>query len=342
MNHKRLSADIRNEALKIGFAKTGFAPAGKTPHMAHYYDWIRDGLHGEMRYLERQAEKRGDPDLVFPGVRSIIIAALNYYSGEDPPGSPLTGRISRYALSADYHSVVMSRLERLLRFIKSEVPEANGRCYTDTGPVMEKVWGAETSIGWIGKHSGLVSRELGTRFFIGVILLNIPLEYDDKSKSFCGVCRRCLDACPTGALIAPYRLDAGKCLAYLTIEFKGSVPPELRPLAENRIFGCDECMNACPWNRFAEKADVEELKPRAENLAPELLSLVDLSREAFERRFAASPVLRVTRDGFVRNVIIALGNSRSAEAVPALKAALMDESPLVREHAEWALGNLYG
>ena len=339
MNRELLTADIRNEALKLGFAKTGFAPAGKTPHIMYFHNWIRDGFHGEMRYLERQAEKRGNPELVFPGVRSVIVTALNYYSGQNAQASPLTGRISRYALGADYHSAVMERLERLLRFIKGAVPEANGCCCADTGPVMEKVWGAETSIGWIGKHSGLVSRKLGTRFFIGVILLNIPLAYDDRSEALCGTCRRCLDACPTGALAAPYRLDARKCLSYLTIEFRGSVPPELRPLAGNRIFGCDECQNACPWNRFAVKTTVEELTPRKENLAPGLLSLADLSREAFERRFAASPVLRATRDGFVRNVMIALGNSRSAEAVPALKAALADKSPIVRQHAEWALGN---
>jgi len=182
-----------------------------------------------------------------------------------------------------------------------------------------------------------VSRELGTRFFTGVILLNIPLDYDAKSKTLCGSCRRCLDACPTGAFVAPYRLDARKCLSYLTIEFRGVIPRELRPLVGNRIFGCDECQNACPWNRFAENTTAGELKPRAENLAPDLLSLAALSREAFERRFDASPVIRATRDGFVRNVMIALGNSRRNEAVPALKAGLTDESRLVRTHAKWGL-----
>ena len=339
MNLERLTADIRNEALKIGFTKTGFAPAGETPYMSYFHDWLRNGFHGEMRFLARQAEKRGNPELVLPGVRSIVVAALNYYSKIDAPApaTPLVGRISRYALGADYHSAVMDRLERLLRFIKSEVSGANGRCYVDTGPVMEKVWGAETSIGWIGKHSGLVSRKLGTRFFIGVILLDIPLDYDAKSKDLCGSCRRCLDACPTGALIAPYRLDARTCLSYLTIEFREAIPCELRPLVGNRIFGCDECQNACPWNRFAEKTTAVELTPRAENLAPDLLPLAVLSRDAFESRFSASPIIRATRDGFVRNVMIALGNSHSAYAVPALKAGLTDKSPLVRAHAEWGL-----
>jgi len=336
----RLTADIRNKALKLGFSKTGFAPAGKTPHMTYFRDWLRDGFHGEMRYLERQAEARGDPELVLPGVRSLVVAALNHYSGKDEGkvSKPLlTGEISRYARGADYHSEVMDRLERLLHFIKNAVPEAKGRCCADTGPVMEKVWGAETSIGWIGKHTGLVSRELGTMFFIGVILLDIPLEYDNRSKALCGTCRRCLDACPTGALAAPYRLDVRKCLSYLTIEYRGIIPPELRPLVGNRIFGCDECLNACPWNRFAVRTRIDELMPRAENINPYLLSLSGLSREAFARRFAGSSVLRATRDGFMRNVIIALGNSRCAEAVPALKAAMMDESLLVRTHAEWAL-----
>jgi len=337
MDIGRLTAGIRNEALKIGFAKVGFAPAGKTPYMAYFRDWLRSGFHGDMHYLERHVEKRGNPELVLPGVRSIVVAALNYYPGEEYSESFPTGRISGYALGGDYHSAVMERLERLLRFIKSEIPETNGRCYVDTGPIMEKTWGAETSIGWIGKHTGLVSRELGTMFFIGVILLDAPLEYDDKSKELCGNCRRCLDACPTGALFAPYRLNARKCLSYLTIEFRGTVPLELRPLLGNRVFGCDECQNACPWNRFAVKTTVKDLMPRKENITPGLLSLAGLSNEAFGRRFVASPVLRATRDGFARNVMITLGNSRSAEAVPALKAALMDESPLVREHAEWAL-----
>jgi len=340
---RHLTEAIRNEAIEVGFSKAGFARAGKTPYMAYFHDWLSDGFHGEMRYLKRQAEVRGNPELVLTGVRSVIVAALNYHCGEDTSASrqsSLTGRISLYARGADYHSAVMNRLERLLRFIKNEVPGTNGLCYADTGPVMEKVWGAETAIGWIGKHTGLVSREIGTSFFIGVILLDIPLEYDDKSKAFCGTCRRCLDACPTGALVAPYRLDARKCLSYLTIEFRGNIPTELRPLIGNRIFGCDECRNACPWNRFAAKTTVEELMPRADNIAPELLSLSGLSRGSFERRFAASPVLRATRDGFTRNVIIALGNSRRAEAVPALKAALTDESPLVRDHALWALTHI--
>ena len=328
------AAGIRSEAMKIGFAKIGFAAAGKTPYTTHFKSWISGGFHGEMRYLERQAEKRCNPKLVMPGVRSVVVAALGYYSGDIPPAHPLAGRISRHALGDDYHPAVMNRLELLMRFIKSEAPEANGHCYADAGPVMEKIWCAEASVGWIGKHTGLVSRELGTRFFTGVIMLDVPLEYDGKCAPLCGNCRRCIDACPTGAIIEPYLLDARRCLSYLTIEFRGEIPSEISPLAGNRIFGCGECQDACPWNRFAVKPTIDELAPRAENLTPELLQLAGLSRDAFARRFAGSSVLRATRDGFVRNVIIALGNSRRADAVPALKAALTDESPLVRAHAE--------
>ena len=337
MDSVRLTAGIRSEAARIGFAKIGFAPAGIPPHMSYFRKWLRSGFNGEMRWLERQVEKRGNPELVLPNVKSVVVVALSYYSGVYPQGSNLTGRVSRYALGEDYHSAVMERLEHLLRFTRTEIPKANGRCYVDTGPVMEKIWGAQTSVGWTGKHSVLAARDLGTRFFTGVILLDIPLEYDEKSDAFCGNCRRCLDACPTGALVEPYQLDVRKCLSYLTIEFRGHIPREIRPLVGNRIFGCDECLDACPWNRFAVKTTIDELVPRVENLAPQLLSLAGLSREEFEQRFAASPVLRATRDGFTRNVMIALGNSRCVEAVPALTSALADESLLVREHAKWAI-----
>jgi len=355
MHIRQLTQAIRREARRLGFSGVGIARAGATPapYAERLRAWLRQGFHGRMRYLERQAPKREDPGLVLEGVRSVVVAALGYHYAAPPatpPGAPpregLRGRISRYALGADYHPVAQGRLERLLAFVQSAVPSARGVCHTDAGPVAEKTWGAETSLGWTGKHTGLVSRRLGTRFFLGVILLDIPLDFDDKSKEFCGDCRRCLDACPTGALLGPYRLDARRCLSYLTIESREAVPRQLRPLAGRRIFGCDECQDACPWNRFAAPAPTDALAPRPENLSPPLPPLARLTRGEFERRFAGSPVLRATRDGFVRNVVLALGNAgcadeaARAEAVPALEAALRDESPLVRLHAAWALGRV--
>ena len=334
---RRLTRRIREESLRLGFTQTGFARAGSTPYMAQFREWLHDGFHGEMRYLERQALKRENPDQVLPGVQSIIVTALNYAAGGNVSTSPLQGHISSYALSMDYHAIVRERLERLLAFIRNEVLDVRGICHVDTGPIAEKIWGAETSIGWMGKHTGLVSRRFGSRFFLGVILLDIPLDYDDRSEGFCGTCRRCIEACPTHALVAPYRLDARRCLSYLTIEFRGVISRELRALVGHRIFGCDECQNACPWNRFAVAPSAGELTARVEDSTLDLLPLVGLSREEFERHFAGSPVRRATRDGFVRNIVVALGNSGHIDAIPALLTALRDESPLVRVHAVWAV-----
>jgi epoxyqueuosine reductase len=228
----------------------------------------------------------------------------------------------------------------MLDFIKNQEPSAQGLCYADTGPVMEKVWGAETSLGWMGKHTNLIARNHGSWFFLGVILLDIELEYDPKERDFCGKCTRCIQACPTGAIVAPYILDARLCLSYLTIELRGPIPRHLRPRIGNRIYGCDDCQEVCPWNRFAVATPEKEFSPREGNLMPDLAPLVRITPEQFENRFNNSPIRRATRDGFVRNVVVALGNSRSSEAVPALDEALRDASPLVRAHAAWALGQM--
>jgi epoxyqueuosine reductase len=335
-----LSSRIREEATRLGFSRTGVVSARSVPDIDRLTAWLEKGHHGEMRYLERQVEKRRDPDLVLPNAKSLLVLSLSYYSGDELTDSPMKGRISRYALGDDYHSVVVNRLNALLAFIQSLESSARGLCYADTGPIMEKAWGAQTAIGWIGKHTNLISRDIGSWFFLGVILLDIELEYDRIEKSYCGMCRRCIEACPTGAIVAPHILDARLCVSYLTIELRGPIPRPLRPLLGNRIFGCDDCQTVCPWNRFAIKSSVEEFRPREENLAPELAPLVRLSPEEFKRRYKNSPILRATRDGFVRNVAVALGNSGCSEAVPALEKAVQDASPLVRSHAAWALGRI--
>ena len=330
---------IREEALRMGFFRVGVTPARPLPNSERFTMWLNEGMHGEMRYLERQAPKRLDPGLIFDGARSILVLALNYYTGGTFPDSPLKGKISRYAWGDDYHAIAKARLEAVLAFIKKLEPSARGLCCADTGPIMEKVWGARSAIGWMGKNTTLISRSHGSWFFIGVILLNIELEFDSEERNFCGQCNRCIQACPAGAIIAPYVLDARFCISYLT-QLRGPIPRPLRPLMGNRIFGCDECQDVCPWNRFAVKTSEPGFHPREWTFMPDLAALVDMSMEDFSTRFERSPIHQTTRDRFVRNVVVALGNSGSGEAVPALEKALRDASPLVRAHAAWALGRI--
>lgn len=339
-NVTTLSSRIRQEALRLGFFKVGIAPAGPLPHDEHFRTWLREGFHGEMRYMERQAPKRRDPSLILADARSLLVLALNYHTGDMLSDAPLKGRISRYAWGNDYHATIKNRLERLLAFIRSQEPSAHGLCYVDTGPIMEKVWGAQTAFGWMGKHTNLITRDQGSWFFIGIILLDIELEYGRKGKDFCGKCSRCIKACPTGAIVAPYVVDARLCISYLTIELRGPIPRRLRTLIGNRIYGCDDCQEACPWNRFAIATPEKEFNPKEGNLMPDLIPLARITAEQFNNRFKSSPVRRATRDGFVRNVVVALGNSGESETVPALEGALRDASPLVRAHAAWALGQI--
>jgi epoxyqueuosine reductase len=339
-SRKALTARIREEARRLGFFKAGVVRAGPLPSSEHFDSWLNSGMHGAMEYMERQAAKRKDPGLVLRDARTLLVVAMNYNSGESLSADTSRGRISRYAWGDDYHQLLEERLRSLSGFIEGERPGVRCLEYVDTGPVMEKVWGAQSALGWMGKHSNLITREQGSWFFIGVILLDLELDYDPVEKDYCGSCTRCIPACPTRAIVAPYVVDARLCISYLTIELRGAIPEELRPLIGNRIFGCDDCQDVCPWNRFAVKTDEEAFNPRPGNLMPELPPLLRMTHEEFARRFKGSPVRRARRDGFVRNVAVALGNLRDPEAVPALEEALHDASPLVRAHAAWALGRI--
>jgi epoxyqueuosine reductase len=315
----------------------GVARCGPLPQRDKFDRWLAEGMHGSMHYMQRQHAKRCDPELILAEARTLLVLAMNYHTEDHRNAEPLRGRISCYAWGDDYHEVLMERLHRLEDAIRGELPGARTLAYVDTGPVMEKVWGAQTSLGWMGKHSNLITREQGSWFFIGVILTDAQLECDNRERDFCGTCARCIAACPTGAIVAPYVVDARLCISYLTIEWRGKVPRSLRSLIGNRIFGCDDCQDVCPWNRFARRSPESAFHAGPGNLDPELVSLVHLAPDEFNRRFRRSPVLRVKRDGFVRNVVIALGNSRSPAAVQPLSNALGDESALVRAHAVWAL-----
>jgi epoxyqueuosine reductase len=335
-----LKSLIHEEALRLGFFKMGIASARLLPCPEHFRSWLQQGFQGTMSYIERQAPKRENPRLVLENARTIVVLAMNYHTMIAPAISSINGRISRYAWGEDYHGIVRARVKDLLDFIQSLAPSAKGISYVDTGPVMEKVWGAETALGWMGKHTNLITKERGSWFFIGVILLDFEIEADVQEKNYCGKCTRCILACPTGAIAAPYVLDARRCISYLTIELRGPIPRPLRSLIGNRIYGCDDCQEVCPWNKFATATSEKKFEPKRENLDLELSDLVRIDSVDFNSRFKDSPILRATRDGFVRNVAIALGNSGRDGAVPALETALCDRSPLVRSHAAWALGQI--
>ncbi len=361
-----LSDAIKSRAAELGFALCGITDAAPPPHHRHYARWLAEGRAGEMLYLHRQEPKRGDLRQVLPGARSVVCVALNYAPQEPPPGLPLragggvrgnsfspapplsegeagwgtslTGTVARYARFDDYHETLWARLEALLAFVQAQKPEARGKVYSDTGPVTERDLAMRAGLGWIGKHTNLISRRLGNWFFLGEIILDIPLTPDAPETTHCGTCERCLPACPTGAITAPYQLDARRCISYLTIELKGSIPLELRPLIGTRIYGCDDCLAVCPWNKFARAATVEAVRPRADLMTPDLLELLALDDAGFTERFRHSPIRRTKRRGLLRNVCVALGNLGDPSALPALRrAAEADPEPLVREHAAWAV-----
>ena len=334
---------IRDRALASGFDAVGFAAAHLDAEArAGLGEFIARGYHGDMGWLAGTAARRGDPQALWPNARSVVVLGVNYA----PEGNPLAlaerrdcGVVSVYARGRDYHDTLKRRLKALAHWIEERWPGAL-KLFVDTAPVMEKPLAERAGLGWQGKHTNLVSRQFGSWLFLGEIYLSLELEPDAPERDRCGSCRRCLDVCPTAAFPAPHRLDARRCISYLTIEHKGMIPIELRPLIGNRIYGCDDCQDVCPWNRFAVTTGEKQFHPRKGNLVPELAALVDLTPEEFARRFKDSPIRRAKRDGFVRNVVVALGNSRRSEAVPALGRALRDASALVRAHAAWALGQI--
>lgn len=338
-----LAAAIREKAAEIGFDAVGIAPATIPERDAKRLDsFVAGGEYGDMGWMAETLARRRDPNTLWPEANSVIMLALSYAPETNPMDKlawPDIANISCYAQNRDYHDVVKKRLKRLARWL---IGEAGGdvKVFVDTAPVMEKPLGAAAGLGWQGKHSNLVSRELGSWFFLGSVFTTLELPLDEPETDHCGSCRACLDICPTDAFPTPHTLDARRCISYLTIEHKGHIPLEFRAPMGNRIYGCDDCLAVCPWNKFAETATEAAFLPREELTAPTLLSLVRLDDAAFRSFFSGSPIKRIGRDRFVRNVLIALGNSGDGETTPAIEGLLRDESPLVRAMAVWALSRL--
>jgi epoxyqueuosine reductase len=336
-------ATIRNAALARGFDAVGFTrPELAATARADLATFLARGYHGDMGWLASRAAERANPQELWPGVRSVVVLGLNYGPGEDPMAGiaePARGNVSVYARGRDYHDLVKKRLKDLARWIAAQWP-GELKVFVDTAPVMEKPLAMAAGLGWQGKHTNLVSRGLGSWLFLGEIYLSLDLPPDAAESDHCGACRSCLDACPTKAFPAPYRLDARRCISYLTIEHKEHIAAELRPLMGNRIYGCDDCLAICPWNKFAQATREMELTPRDGRDAPFLAELARLDDAGFRARFAGSAIKRIGRDRFLRNVLIAIGNSKDPALIPAAAAQLDDKSPLVRAMAVWALRRL--
>ncbi|MGA8398778.1 MAG: tRNA epoxyqueuosine(34) reductase QueG [Stellaceae bacterium] len=330
---------IRSEALARGFDAVGFAEAHLADGArADLAEFLARGYHGEMGWLAARAEQRGDPQALWREAKTVVVLGMNY-GGEIGDVDSGAGNVSIYARGRDYHDTVKKRLKALARWIVERWP-GELKVFVDTAPVMEKPLAQQAGIGWQGKHTNLVSRAYGSWLFLGEIYLSLALEPDAAESDHCGTCRDCLDACPTKAFPAPYRLDARRCISYLTIEHKGMIDPELRPLIGNRIYGCDDCLAVCPWNKYARATAEPDFLPRAELSAPRLAELAGLDDTAFRRRFSNSAVKRIGRDRFLRNVLIAIGNSGDAGLAEVARECLDDASPLVRASAVWAYSRL--
>jgi epoxyqueuosine reductase len=333
---------IRDRALALGFDAVGFAAAelGDAAR-ADLGEFLARGYHGDMGWLARTAGRRGDPRALWAETQTVIVLGVNYAPAGDPlasAGDREAGIVSVYARGRDYHDTLKRRLKQLARWIDRQWPGAL-KLFVDTAPVMEKPLAQMAGLGWQGKHTNLVSREFGSWLFLGELYLALELEPDPSALDHCGSCRRCLDACPTAAFPAPHQLDARRCISYLTIEHKGMIPVELRPLLGNRIYGCDDCLAVCPWNKFARAAHEPDFLPRAELTASRLAQLAALDDACFRRMFSGSPIKRTGRDCFVRNVLIAIGNAGPGHPrlVDAVRHCLDDPGPLVRGSAVWAL-----
>ncbi|MBS1301806.1 tRNA epoxyqueuosine(34) reductase QueG [Loktanella sp. SALINAS62] len=339
-----LTARLRDYALDAGFAKMGVCRPDAVPDLPARLDaFVGQGRHGQMSWMADRMAWRGDPSALWPQARSVVMLAENYAPDTDPLAI-LERRdraaISVYAQGRDYHDVVKKRLKQVGRWLIAQEPEAEIKVFVDTAPVMEKPLAQAAGLGWQGKHTNLLARDLGNWVFLGAIFTTLDLDVDAPEQEHCGSCRKCLDICPTDAFPAPFQLDARRCISYLTIEHRGPVDPELRALMGNRIYGCDDCLAICPWNKFALDARDARLAARDDLQAPALVELAALDDAGFRARFSGSPIKRIGRDRFVRNVCYAIGNSGNPALAAALKPLMNDADPAVADAARWGLARL--
>ena len=373
MSPAALKSALIAQARALGFDDCRIAPAQPAAHRALFEQWLAEGKHGDMAWLARNPERRTDPTLVLPGAKSVIVLALNYYQGGTPypsssssinplrhppaprasqPSSaslyPASGiqhpapspqyRVARYAWNNDYHDLIESKLRTLADFLTAH--GGTQRPYVDTGPVLERDFASESGLGWGGKSTMQIHRHLGTWFFLADILTTLELPPDAPATDHCGKCTRCITACPTQAITAPRRMDARRCISYLTIESKGPIPLEFRHAIGDRIYGCDTCLDACPWNRHAQASHEATFQARATIFEHTLRDFLTLTDDTFRALFAKSPIKRIKRPAFLRNVCVALGNTGTPADLPALEQAAQDENPLIAEHAWWAVGEI--
>ncbi len=342
-DYHALAASIKQWGRALGFQAVGVSDTHLGDAEAHLMEWLAQGRHGAMDYMAKHGTKRARPAELLPGTRRVISLRMNYY----PPAALDAWQVlddgerafvSRYALGRDYHKVLRHRLERLAQQIRAATGTFNYRVFTDSAPVMEVELARKARLGWRGKHTLLLTRDQGSWFFLGEIYTDLPLPVDTPDADHCGTCTRCIQVCPTQAIVAPYQLDARRCISYLTIELKGSIPVELRPLIGNRIYGCDDCQLICPWNRFAQKSAEADFSVRNGLDDVKLTELFAWDEATFCARFAGSAIYRIGHEQWLRNIAVALGNApRSAETRAALERRASDASPLVREHVAWAL-----
>ena len=339
---QRLVGDIKRWGRELGFQAVGITDTELSEAEQHLWRWLQSGYHGDMAYMARHGSKRSRPADLVPGTLRVISARMDYMAPEITPPRAVLDRadlayISRYALGRDYHKVLRKRLRRLAERIGAVVGPFGYRAFVDSAPVLEKALAEKAGLGWIGKHSNLLHENAGSWFFLGELYTDLPLPIDHPSENHCGTCHACIDACPTGAIVGPYQVDARRCISYLTIESRGSIPEGLRALLGNRIYGCDDCQLVCPWNRFAQTSNETDFLPREDLDAPTLVNLFAWDEATFLRRTEGSPIRRIGYEAWLRNIAVALGNAPSSPTViAALNTRADHPSPLVREHVGWA------
>ncbi len=343
LNFHRLTLNIKQWGQELGFQQTGISNTGLEDAEVHLSHWLKAGFHGEMEYMENHGTKRSRPQELIPGTISVVSVRMDYWPSQTMDADTILNDrnlayISRYALGRDYHKLIRNRLQKLAKQIENHIGSFGYRVFTDSAPVLEKPLANKANLGWIGKHTNLINEKAGSWFFLGELYTDLPLPADTQAEGHCGTCEACIDICPTNAIVEPYRLDARRCISYLTIELRGSIPVEFRPLIGNRIYGCDDCQLVCPWNRFAQATAEQDYSPRHHLDDINLIELFNWTEDEFLKRTEGSAIRRIGYEYWLRNIAVALGNANtSIETTAALQNRADYPSEMVREHVAWAL-----